>query len=105
SVRQGEREPLALSLGDAFVHSPSIVGTPGGFVLLWMEQTQGIYNTAHVARFTPGGTRLGGVEIDTTDIPSVYPLDLVRLDEGHFFVVWQEGTSPAFRVHARAVAL
>lgn len=73
--------------------------------MAWMEQSSGGRFAINVARVEATG-QLGAVRrLSTEGAPSVYPIDLTLVDATHAVVVYQDGTSPAFRVKAEWVTL
>jgi len=86
-------------------HTPRIVATADGAVLTWMEVASGIYNRIHLARLDSTGAIASQFDLGTDAAPSIYPVDVTRLDAEHFFVVWQEGENPDFRLRAMVLAL
>ncbi len=87
------------------VHSPQLAVVDDEATLLWMEVTSGIKNRIHVATLGADGTPGVTMTLATQEAPSVYPVDLTMVDTTHAVVVYQDGTSPDFRLKAEWLTL
>ena len=57
-----------------------------------------------MGRFASDGSRIGRVGLGNDDAPP-YGLDLVQVAEGVFFIAWQTGENPNYRVVGQFVEL
>lgn len=101
-VRAPSGEALDLGL-PGFAHSPRLVdGDPP--LLLSMTIESSIYNSLALHTLDEGGV-VETLDLAATSAPSVYGVDLTRIDDEHAVVVWQEGENPAFRLYAEWITL
>jgi hypothetical protein len=89
----------ALSLAGQ-VHSAKIGVVGDQATLMWLKVESGISNSVHLAPLAADGTIGTNVSLASTTVPSVYPLDLTMVDATHAVVVYQDGTTPDFRLKA-----
>ena len=93
----------ALDLGRGFFHSPQLVAYEDTVMLLVMEVDTSIYNRLRLLKVDEGGV-VAEVPLTADAAPSVYEAAVALVDESHAVVVWQQGTSPAFRSYGEWVS-
>ncbi len=88
-----------------FHHSPSIVVTDDGALVLAMEVVDGVANGLILWQLDTDGEVVHEQMLQTQGAISVYGVDLVAIDDQHVVVVYQDGQNPAFRVKAEWITL
>jgi len=88
-----------------FHHSPSLVVTDEGALVLAMEVVDGVANALKLWQLDTEGEVVHEQMLQTQGAISVYGVDLVAIDDKHVVVVYQDGPSPAFRVKAEWITL
>ncbi len=91
--------------GLPFHHSPSIVATDDGAVVLAMELLSGVASALTIWQVDVDGQVVHRHGLETESAVSVYGVDLTAVDDQHLLVVYQDGESPAFRLKAEWITL
>lgn len=91
--------------GLPFHHSPSIVATDDGAVVLAMELLSGVSNALTIWQVDLDGQVVHTHGLETDSAVSVYGVDLTAVDDQHLLVVYQDGENPAYRLKAEWITL
>jgi hypothetical protein len=91
--------------GPSFEHSPSVVATADGSMILSMELVGSISNRIKLRRLDVNGDVTYEHSLQTEGAVSIYGVDLTVVDDQHAVVVYQDGENPAFRVKAEWITL
>lgn len=102
-VRLPSGEDVALDL-PGFSHSARMAAWQDGVALVTMSIEDGIYNALNLSTVTVDGT-VTTTALQTVAAPSVYGVDLTVVGGQKAVVIWQEGTSPDFRLRAEWLSL
>jgi len=102
-VRGPEGTATTLELGGGFVHTPQLAAHGDTVVLLVMEVESSIYNRLRLV-VIEAGEIVQEVPLTADAAPSVYEASVALVDDTHAVVVWQQGTTPAFRAYAEWVS-
>ena len=94
-LRLPTEEVITLDL-PGFVHSARLDGDR----LLTMTVEDGVYNSLHVHRIDETGV-VDTTVVGTVTAPSVYGVDLTRVNEDVVAIAWQEGDNPDFQLKVR----
>ncbi|MDF1562775.1 MAG: hypothetical protein P1V51_07015 [Deltaproteobacteria bacterium] len=92
---------LLINLGDPGTdHSPVVAADETGAMVAWYRNLGGLSNEVHFVRVASDGTLSGAGEVGTTNA-APYPLSLIALGGGRFFLTWQDGANPDFVIRGR----
>lgn len=97
-------EPLAISAGSSLDHSPAVVPTPSGGLVVWYRNQGGIKNDVWVQAFdaNEGALEKDGLATKMNDgFAAAYPAAVAHIEGESVVVVWSEGTSPDFVMKGR----
>ena len=93
-----------------YSHTPGAVAGPEGGALVWYRLVSGIRNDVMAQRFIYDGeafTAQGDAAQvnDDGEFGAPYAPAIAHVKDNVYFVVWSQGTSPAFRLKGRFVEL